>query len=58
MSNVRKPKNPQKVTKIEALRCYFGPDREIKTSELKELTSEEREELAKMVCSDQGWVLV
>lgn len=57
VTNVDTPKDPNKVKKIEALRCYFGPDRELSTKELKALTSDERQELAELVCADTGWTL-
>jgi hypothetical protein len=55
MKNVNQPKDTKSVGNVEAIRCYFGPDRPVVANELKELSSEERHELARLACEDMGW---
>lgn len=54
-SNVTTPRNTKSVNNVEALKCYFGGDRPVTIEELKDLSSEEREELGAMICKDMGW---
>ena len=58
-ANVKEPKDAKAVGNVEAIKCFFGPDREVETKELMEFKKTyDTNELAAEICAVMGWTHV
>ena len=59
LANVKEPKDTKAVGNVEAIKCFFGPDREVDTKELMSFKkAHDTNELAADICAVMGWTHV